>query len=739
MIARSLPGSLSVPVVLLAASAAMGQEWSGPVRGSWVRQGDLQAGDVVLGAGNDAAEIVVAPAEHSAVKQAAEFLAGDIEKITGAHPPIVSAATGRVVAIHLETLADGQELPAGIARAKLDGQWEAYQILTAADGKAVWLVGSDPRGTAFAAYTLSERLGIDPLYRWTGYRPEKRDRLVQMKTDCFVASPTVKYRGLFHDDEDILPRPFDYHGHPLVIGDVPLEWYKAYFETALRLRMNMVAPYVRVHRRYEVQKTASDWGLYYTSHHYDILLSNPYGFDRFKLAEKRGVTGEWNWLTDREGMLKFWRGGVEENGKLDCIWPVGLRGTNDVGYSFPRGMPQSEQNKIFRQVIDAQIDMTRQLVAPEKRPPVFHFTLYNEMLNKYLGSGGKFEMPEDVILVWPDDNDGRMRALPKERGKWKHGVYYHLAYLGPVAKQVFHIVPPRRIANQFKKIADAQATEYVLVNVSELREFVMEARMIAEICWDSKTALADTPVPPPFDHVLPAVPTASKQPPPPDLPSHSADRYIRWWCAEYFGQAAAPQAAEVYHRYYSLINRWDRQWYASDKVDGALASLRKKFAGQDFSPARTDTLPTLQEIDRSSREALAIAEQAGAKMTRAQRQFFFENVEFPLLIVGRQAQAAILLVQAMAEPDGEKAWSLCEQAMSPLEQLEVDILRAQRPPFENWYIESWARSRDRNINIHRPYVHLRAFLSTGGRPDLADPNPKFPPDEVFLPILQDKE
>ena len=65
-------------------------------------------------------------------------------------------------------------------------------------------------------------------------------------------------------------------------GDVPLDWYKRFFETALRLRMNMVAPYTRVHRRYEVQKLASDWGLYYTSHHYDILVSNPFGLDHLQ-------------------------------------------------------------------------------------------------------------------------------------------------------------------------------------------------------------------------------------------------------------------------------------------------------------------------------------------------------------------------------------------------------------------------------------------------------------------------
>ena len=74
--------------------------------------------------------------------------------------------------------------------------------------------------------------------------------------------------------------------------------------------MNMAAPYTRVHRRFEVQKLASDWGLYYTSHHYDILVSNPFGLTTFNLAAERGVKPDYNWFTNRDGMLKFWRGGA---------------------------------------------------------------------------------------------------------------------------------------------------------------------------------------------------------------------------------------------------------------------------------------------------------------------------------------------------------------------------------------------------------------------------------------------
>src|SRR5215471_3977893 len=216
--------------------------WSAVRRGSWVQTGAQAAGDVQISSRTATAPIVIAANENSAVRQAAEFLAADIEKISGRRPQIVPAAPTSGPTIHLVTLSAAQ-LPVDIRA--IQGQWESYRIVT--EGSNVWLIGANPRGTAFAAYALSERLGIDPLYIWTGYKPEHRDPLILKRTNFTQSAPTFKYRGFFHDVEDLLPRPFDANGYPLQTGDVPLDWYKRFFETALRLQMNMVAPYVRVH------------------------------------------------------------------------------------------------------------------------------------------------------------------------------------------------------------------------------------------------------------------------------------------------------------------------------------------------------------------------------------------------------------------------------------------------------------------------------------------------------------
>ena len=686
----------TIPYFLLALGAlassmasAQTSPWTAPLRGSWVQTGPPAQGDVILAGKDHAGEIVVSDQENSAVHQAAEFLAGDIERISGYKPPVVKSPGADRVTIRLVTMGHG-EVPAAIDAAALQGQWESYRIVTA--GSTVWLVGSNPRGTAFAAYTLSERLGIDPLYIWTGYSPEHRDPLVLKRTSFTQGPPAFRYRGFFHDDEDLLPRPFDANGYPLQTGDVPLDWYKRFFETALRLRMNMVAPYTRVHRRYEVQKLASDWGLYYTSHHYDILVSNPFGLTTYNLAAERGVKPDWNWFTNREGMLKFWRGGLMENKDLDVIWPVGMRGTSDRPFTFPPGTTDDQRAATFREVIGEQVKMVRE-VLPKDKTPLFHFTMYSEMLPAYQRNPAAFDLPGDVIIVWPDDNDGHMRGLPSSLGKWKHGVYYHLAYLGGrLTKQLTHTVGPSVVAEEFDKIVKSGATEYMLVNMSEVRDYVMGGRMLADITWDAPAIYA-TPDP--------------------------AARYTAWWSREYFGgtggAAAAQAATDAYNKYHAVLDTPDKLWAAPDAIEELLDRLYQKAAGQPSTPVNADTMALMQSRNRQLEDALAAESRAENGMSLSERRFFSVDVALGLQVAQRQTHAALQLEDALRAPDAARMWQLVREARASLEQLETELARGEYPPFDRWYQESWIRSTLSQSNPHRPYIQLRAFIASEGR------------------------
>src|ERR1039457_4847421 len=687
---RSIPYFL-LALGALASSMASAQTppWTAPLRGSWVQTGPPSQGDVILAGKDHAGEIVVSDQENSAVHQAAEFLAGDIERISGYKPPVVKSPGADRVTIRLVTFGLGQ-VPASVNATAMQGQWESYRIVT--EGRNVWLVGSNPRGPAIAAYTVSERLGIDPIYIWSGYQPEHHDPLVLKRTSFSQAPPTFRYRGFFHDDEDLLPRPFDANGNPLQTGDVPLDWYKRFFETALRLRMNMVAPYTRVHRRYEVQRLASDWGLYYTSHHYDILVSNPFGLVTFNLAAERGVKADWNWFTNRDGMVKFWRGGLMENKDLDVIWPVGMRGTSNRPFTFPPGTTEDQRARTFREVIGEQVKMVRE-VLPKDKTPLFHFTVYSEMLPAYQRNPAAFELPGDVIIVWPDDNDGHMRGLPASLGKWKHGVYYHLAYLGGrLTKQLTHTVGPSVVAEEFDKIVKSGATEYMLVNMSEVRDYVMGGRMLADITWDAPAIYA-TPDP--------------------------AARYTAWWSREYFGgtggAAAAQAATDAYNKYHAVLDTPDKLWAAPDAIEELLDRLYQKVAGQPSTPVNADTMALMQSRNRQLEDALAAESRAENGMSLSERRFFSVDVALGLQVAQRQTHAALQLEDALRAPDAARMWQLVREARASLEQLETELARGEYPPFDRWYQESWIRSTLSQSNPHRPYIQLRAFIASEGR------------------------
>ena len=666
---------------------AQATDWSAPVRGTWVQKAQPAAGDVVLCRAGTPCEIVVSAAENSAVQQAAVFLADDILKISGSRPPIVATPAADRVSIRLVTLGQGP-VPSELDAATLQGQWESYRIATV--GRNVWLVGADFRGTAFAAYTLAERLGIDPLYLWTGYRPEHRDPLVLKETRFRAESPAFRFRGCFHDDEDILPRPFDDKGHPKLDGDIPLDWYKRYFETALRLRMNMVVPYTRVHRRFEVQQVASDWGLFYTGQHYDVLVSNPFGFRQFKLAEARGVKPTWNWFTNREGMIKYWQAGIDENRGLNVIWPVGMRGLSDEPFVFPEGMTNEQKAETFRDVIRTQVEMVTRSV-PKDKPPVFTFTMYAEMFDYYQKHAAAFDLPANVTVVWIDNNDGLMYALPKEPGRWKHGVYYHLAYWwGPMTKQETHTVTPARIAEQFGDVLKAGATEYMLVNVSEMRDYVMGIRMLSDIGWNAPAIYA-SPAP--------------------------AERFTGWWAREYFNTADARSNERVrasYEWYFALLDTPNKLWFGSDCVEALLGRLYRKVGGGKFPTFDAATLKTLRDRIARQDQAFAVIESAKQDLSLSQQRFFGIDVEIGLQIDRRHCQAALKLFEALEAPTPAQMWQCVFEARAALEQLEVELLRGEYPPFDLWYHETWLRQTNFVTNPHRPFKELRAFIGSEG-------------------------
>src|SRR5271165_2256318 len=120
-----------IPLLMVALGvssvSAQNAPWTATLRGAWVQTGPAAAGDLTLASKDSVSQIVVADDESSNVHQAAEFLAGDIENISGHRPQIVKTPAADQVTIRMVTLGHG-EIPTAVNAAALQGQWESYKI-----------------------------------------------------------------------------------------------------------------------------------------------------------------------------------------------------------------------------------------------------------------------------------------------------------------------------------------------------------------------------------------------------------------------------------------------------------------------------------------------------------------------------------------------------------------------------------------------------------------------------------
>ncbi|WP_139959859.1 glycosyl hydrolase 115 family protein [Flavicella sediminum] len=419
-----------------------------------------------------------------------------------------------------------------------------------------------------------------------------------------------------------------------------------------------------------------------------MLLSNPWGYERFGLAKERGIEGPYKWNSNKEGMIKFWEAGVVENKDLDCIWPVGLRGTDDVGALFPEGTSMEKKAKILSDIIEIQVNLTKKHL-PKNNKPIFHLTLYSELQHFY--ETGLMKIPEDVILVWSDHGDGKMRALPKKLGNNKHGVYYHLAFHGWSEKQTVHTVRPDRIEEQFREIVASGATDYMLLNISELRDYVMGTRFIAEISYNAKKAFEK-----------------------PD----AANRYVNWWSKEYFGEKASADAIKTYNNYFEIIHSYDQIFQGSLALDYALYWQKFRMYGDLFIGGQTNKKWLNIMTERVARYDIAfeIANRAISNMNEQQAQFFFENSMYGMLIDYRGAQAALAMNKALFTcwncRGEERAYA--REAMRYLSLLELETKHAERAPFENWYRDTFMRGRHCLTSVHYPYYRLKEWMDSLG-------------------------
>lgn len=556
-------------------------------------------GGFVLVQGGGAAPIWVDEADWPGVIRAAGDLQADVTRVTGVTPSIGHDAArpgARVVIVGTlgrSALVDRLAREGRIDVSAIRGTWESFFLQTVRDplpgvASALVIVGSDKRGTIYGIYDLSEQIGVSPWYWWDDVAPERKTALYVKPGKYQQGEPSVKYRGVFLNDEKPnldfwvrakfgeQPTPGGGQG---TIASFNHLFYARLFEVLLRLKANYLWPAMWNNAFAEDDpdnaRLADEYGIVMGSSHQEPMMRAQKEWD----WHLRAQFGNWNYATQADTLNAFWRAGVKARKDFENVYTIGLRGENDT----PMVRTLEEGVALTERIVAEQ----RRILAEEVNPDVTKvpqlWALYKEV-QEYYERG--LRVPDDVTLLWAEDNWGNIRRLPTPAERARPGgagVYYHFDYHGgPRSYQWIDTNPIPKIAEQMRLAKQYGADRIWIVNVGHFKAYAFPTEYFLSLAWDTNRWTED-----------------------------NTAEFTRLWAEREFGAADAGEIAAV-------MTAWTR-------FNG-----RRK---PELLDATTYSLVNYREAERVVADYDAVVKRADAVYARlpvAKRDAFYELVLFPV-------------------------------------------------------------------------------------------------------------
>ena len=449
------------------------------------------------------ADVVVDTNDFKVAQIAATDFVADIERVTGRKPALKkSTDTLSEQVVLVGTLGKSPLIDRLVKENKLvvndvQGQWESFVIAGVSDPlpgvkRALVIVGSDRRGTAYGVYELSKRIGVSPWYWWADVTPLHREALYVSPERLRVGPPAVKYRGIFINDEMWGLRPWAMKNFAPEEGHgLGPRTHAKIFELLLRLRGNHLWPAMHngdggtiPFNCYEQNKVvADDYAIVMGSSHIEPMLRN-----NISGAEwDREYPGEpWDYTVNKAHIYKYWEDRVKSNGKYENVYTMGKRGKDDEpGKDVTVPILEqiiADQRSILKKWVDQEITRVPQVLIA-----------YTEVLNLY---NQGLKLPEDIIFCWPDDNFGYIRQLPDVREQKRSGgsgVYYHIQWLNgaTTAYPWLNTMPPALIWEEMNKAFQYGADKLWVLNVGDIKPGEIGMEFFLDMAWDPKRYGAD--------------------------------------------------------------------------------------------------------------------------------------------------------------------------------------------------------------------------------------------------------
>ena len=489
---------------------------------------------------------------------------------------------------------------------ELQSKWEAFKINI--QNNKLFIAGSDARGKAYGILELSRMIGVSPWEWWADVTPEKRDAFLLSGISKSEQSPSVQYRGIFLNDEDwgLLPWATEKFNCGLVDGvklsDNPQwkgalapECYERIFQLLLRLRANAIWPamhectvpfyFVKGNR-----EMAGKYGIVVGTSHCEPLMRNS--------ASEWDVFGKggYNFITNRENVLDYWAERLKELQHSENIFTIGMRGKHD---GMMQGVKTLEEHKnALSQIIPAQQELFKKYINPNAEKIPQAFIPYKEVLEVY---DNGLEVPDNVTLVWCDDNYGYIRRLSdgkEQLRKGGAGVYYHVSYWGQPHDYLWLAsASPALIYTEMKRAYEHNAKKLWILNVGDIKPAEYLTEFFLDMAWNINAVNV-------FGH-------------------------LENWAEREFGKQNAGAITSVMKEYYHLANIRKPEFTGWSRVE------EPGYGRHGWTPVKSSEYnPTFNnELQRRIDDYRSLEQQTAEirqHIPDARKSAFFQLVEYPV-------------------------------------------------------------------------------------------------------------
>ena len=418
--------------------------------------------------------------EEKVVQTALQLFARDYETVFSA-PATISVNHGGII---VGTVDKSPLIAAtGVDISDLKSKNQAFLISVLPGGRLL-VAGSDSHGTAYGIMELSRLIGVSPWEWWADVTPEKKEAFHLAADYKMVQSPSVEYRGIFINDEDWGLMPWSSLNYEpwYKPGRIGPQTNERIFELLLRLRANTYWPAmhecsVPFFLTPGNREAAEKFGIYIGGSHCEPMACSTAG------EWSRRGKGDYDYVKNSSSVCHFWEERLKEVSGQEILYTVGMRGVHDGQMQGAKTV--EEQKAVLERVLKDQRDLLRKYVNKDVEAIPQVFIPYKEVLDIYRAG---LEVPEDVTLMWCDDNYGYIKHFPTEverTRKGGNGVYYHVSYWGrPHDYLWLGTFSPALLYQQMKEAYDCGIQKIWILNVGDIKPIEYQTELFLDMAWN---------------------------------------------------------------------------------------------------------------------------------------------------------------------------------------------------------------------------------------------------------------